>query len=286
MFCRCLVILALLPALARADAFDLYLNPTIASLVEGKNVKAITQLTPAMIIDHDRVLPKSSSAFLVVRTNNGRWAKLLLTAGKQKISDEKSVPIVSIDRYVTFKEGDERAVVVSGSNQSLFSGFRFSLDLGQVVPEEMVGDLRFVVNGDKNYTEPVGKAKMWLVTKHDPSIEPKKPGKLVVGEKFDASYFNGNYKLLDDGRRSGKLVLKVDEDGKTVNGAYYSDKDGAKYEVAGKIGTPIHSIEFTIKFPRTEQTFKGLMFTGDGKGIAGSSRLVDRESAFWAVREE
>jgi len=107
-----------------------------------------------------------------------------------------------------------------------------------------------------------------------------------MGEKFEPRYFSGTYKLHDDGRRSGKLILKVEEDGRAVSGWYYSDRDGQKYEVRGKVGTPVHSIEFTVKLPRTEQTFKGMLFTGNGKAIAGTSRLIDRDSAFYAVREE
>jgi hypothetical protein len=273
-----------LAACARADAFDLYVNPTLAKLVAGKDVRLVKRLTPALVDEHDRVLPRIPSAFLVVRTNGGRYAKLLVQAAKQKIA-EKAVPILSIERFVTYKEGEERAVLTSGANQSLYAGFRFSLDLGQVVPEAIGGDLRFVAEGGKVYAEPLGKAKLYLVTRHDPAIEPKKGAKFVMGEKFEARYFNGTYRLHDDGRRWGKLVLKVDDD-KRVSGSYYSDKDGQKYEVTGKVGTPLHTIEFTIKFPRTEQTFKGMLFTGNGSAMAGTSRLIDRETAFYATRQE
>jgi hypothetical protein len=154
-----------------------------------------------------------------------------------------------------------------------------------VVPEAVGGDLRFVAEGDKVYAEPVGKAKLYVVTRHDPAVEPRKGAKFVMGDKFEARYFNGTFRLHDDGRRSGKLVLKVDDD-RRVTGSYYSDKDGRKYEVTGKVGTPLYAIEFTIRFPRTEQTFKGMLFTGDGRAIAGTSRLTDRETAFYATREE
>ena len=85
--------------------------------------------------------------------------------------------------------------------------------MGQVVPEELGGDLRFVADGDKSYVEPVGKAKLYLLLKPLPEATPKKPEKLVIGDKFESRYFNGKYKLYDDGRRSGELVLKVDDDG-------------------------------------------------------------------------
>lgn len=278
-----LLALAALPA-ARADEFDHYVNPTLDKLVRGKDVAEVKRLTPALILDHDRVLPRRSSAFLVVRTNGGRLAKLLVHPGKQKVAD-KALPVLSIEEFVTYKEGEERQVLAGGKNLSLYDGFRFSLDLGQVVPEEVGGDLRFVVEGDKAYAEPVGKAKLWVVTRHDPAVVPKKQGKFVMGEKFDPKYIAGTYRLFDDGRRSGKLVLAVDGDG-DVTGSYYSDKDGTKYEVKGKVGEPKHGVEFAVMLPRTEQVFKGMLFTGDGKALAGTSRLERRETAFYAVREE
>lgn len=284
---RLLILLVLaVPSVVRADAFDPYTNPVLTRLIGGKNVQETKRLTPAQIVDSDRVLPRIPSAFLVVRTNGNRLAKLLVQAAKQKVDAERAVPILSIERFVTYKEGEEQTVLASGANQSLYAGFRFSLDLGQVVPEAVGGDLRFVVDGDKVYVEPVGQARLYLVTKHDPAVEPKKAGKFVMGEKFEPRYFTGAFRLHDDGRRSGRLVLKVDDDGRDVTGWYYSDKDGQKYEVRGKVGSPAHAIEFTVKFPRTEQSFRGMLFTGDGKAMAGTSRMIDREAAFYAVREE
>jgi hypothetical protein len=283
----CLGLLAvfLVSGAARADVFDYYINPVLSRLADGKNVKELKQLTPGTIVEHDRVLPRCTSAFLIVRTNGGRWAKLLVQAAKQKVPGDKAVPILYIERFVTYKEGEEQTTLASGKNQSLFDGFRFSLDQGQIVPAALGGDLRFVVDGDKVSTEPVGKAKLYLVTRHDPAVMPARAGKFVAGEKFEPRWFNGTFKLYDDGRRSGKLVLKVANDG-GVTGAYYSDKDGQKYDVTGKIGEPQHAITFEVKLPRTEQTFKGMLFTGNGKAIAGTSKLAGRESAFYAVRQE
>jgi hypothetical protein len=270
---------------ARADAFDHYVNPVLAKVVEAESTREVKELITRDLVENDRVLAGIPSAFLIVKTNEGRFAKLLVQPAKQKISDEKSIPMLLIDRYVTYREGEERTVLASGKNVAMFPGFRLSLDLGQVVPEDLGGDLRFVVEGDKLATRPVGKAKLYLVTKALPGVEPKKPGKLVVGEKFEPRYFNGTFQLYDDGRRSGKLTLKVEDDG-SVSGAYYSDKDGSKYDVRGKVGTPRHSIQFTVKFPRAEQTFQGWLFTGDGRALAGSSRLAEHEAGFYAVRVE
>ncbi|HEY7154209.1 MAG TPA: hypothetical protein VH575_09665 [Gemmataceae bacterium] len=271
--------------LRAAEVFDYYVNPVLARAVEAKETKEVKKLTRAMILDNDRVLPRTTAALLVVQTNSGRYAKLLVQVARQKIDAEHAVPILLVEHYVTYKEGEERAVQAEGKNLSLFPGFRLSLDLGQVVPEELGGDLRFVVKDGENYTEPVGKARLYLVTKALADAAPKKAAKFVMGETFEPRYFNGTFRLNSDGRRSGKLTLKVDEDG-SVNGSYYSDKDGAKYLVSGKIGTPKYSIRFTIKFPRSEEHFQGWLFTGDGQFLTGTSRLQEREAGFYAKRIE
>jgi hypothetical protein len=282
----CVVAALALAAPARADVFDNYTRPLLAKAVDGANVKEAKRLTSDELLEHDRVVPGVDDAVVIVRTNEGRFAKLAVEAGaRQRVGEDRSLPILIVDRFVTFKEGEERQILASGRTLRVFPGFRVSLDLGQVVPEEVGGDVRFVADGDKTYLEPLGKAKLYLLVKHLPEADPKKTEKLAAGEKFEPRYFNGKFKLYDDGRRSGELVLKVDDDG-SVSGAYYSDKDGAKYDVAGRVGMPEHSVRFTVKFPRSEQTFQGWLFTGDGKYLTGSSRLNEREAGFFAARVE
>jgi hypothetical protein len=278
-----LVALMSVPAGARADAFDNYTNPLLAKLPGSKYAEPVKQLTPEVMVQHSRALPGATAAFVVVRTNDGRLAKLLVRPAAHKVAPGKTVPIVFVERFVTYREGDERTVVASGHDVRLFAGFHFSLDIGQVVPADLGGDMRLVVEGDKNWLEPIGKAELFIVTAHHPDANPMKGAKLVVGAKFDPMYFNGAYKLHDDGRRSGTLHLKVLENGE-VEGYLYSDKDGQKYEVSGRIGSPKHVIEFTIQFPQTIETFRGMLFTGDGRAIAGTSRLQEREAGFYAVR--
>lgn len=278
-------VLSAVPVVARADSFDHYLNPILAKIPDSKSAEKVAQLTADMMIDHARVLPGITAAFVVVKTNEGRWAKLLLQPARHKITAATSVPIALVERFVSYREGEERTIVAKGENVRLFSDFRLNLDIGQIVPATLGGDLRLVADGDKVHLEPVGKAELYLVKKHLPEATPKKGVKLIVGEKFEPRYFNGAYKLYDDGRRSGTLHLKV-SDNNFVTGHYYSDKDGAKYDVEGKIGNPNHSIQFTIIYPRTVQQYAGCLFTGDAKAIAGFSRLQERETGFYAVRVE
>ena len=270
---------------APADAFDAYTNPLLNKALAADVVKEMKQVSSDDLLNNDRVLAGVDGAVLLVKSNGGRNAKLLVHPARQKIDAAHSVATVFIDRYVAFKEGEERTVLASGKNLALFPGFRISFDMGQVVPEELSGDLRFVVDGEKSWVEPAGKAKLYLLVKALPEATPKKPDKVVIGEKFEARYFNGKYKLYDDGRRSGELVLKVEDDG-TVTGAYYSDKDGSKYDVRGKVGNPDHAVRFSVQFPRAEQSFTGFLFTGDGKHLAGTSIMNEREAGFFATRVE
>jgi hypothetical protein len=225
---------------------------------------------------------------LIVHTNDDRYAKLIVQAGKFKVSDEVFVPVLTIERFVTYKEAEERAVRASGQNIPLYAGFHFHLDRGQIIPEKLGGDMIVVADEkekDSLLVKPLGKARFYLLTDPIEGIVPKKAPKLEVGEMFETRFFNGTYKLYDDGRRSGELKLQVHEDG-SVTGAFYTDRDGTKYEVEGKLGPPKHAINFTIKFPRTEQTFQGFLFTGNGKAIAGITKLQGREAGFYATREE
>lgn len=281
----CLLAALALPALARADSFENYTNDHLAKLVAGKNVTKIAELTPEMMVANSQVLPGISGTFVVVRTNEGRLAKLQLQPARQRISATESVPTLLIERYVTFSEGDEKHAHRKAKDIQLFDGFRYSLDLGQVVPETLDGDLHFMVEGNKTYMVPVAKAEMFLVTQHLAETNPKKEAKVAVGATFEPRQFSGSYHLHDDGRRSGILKLEAGKDG-DVTGFYYSDKDGAKYEVTGKIGNPNHFIDFIVTYPRTVQTFRGWMFTGDGKAIAGSARSQERETGFYAVRQD
>jgi hypothetical protein len=279
-------VVLLLPAAVRADSFDNYTNPLLAKLVKSDGAAKVERLTTDKMVEHTSVLPGVPGTFVVVKTNDGRWSKLILQVARQKISAQESVPILLIERLVTFREGDERAVQATATNVRLFSDFRYHLDFAQVVPPSLGGDLRFVADKEGERVEPLDKAELYLITRHLAEADPKRPPRPAIGTTFEPRFFAGSYKLYDDGRRSGELNLKVLDNGDII-GDYYSDKDGKKYDVEGKAGVPTpHSIEFKVFYPQTFQAFQGLMFTGDGRAIAGSSRLLNIETGFYAVRME
>lgn len=268
-----------------AEQFDYYSNPVLAKAIADGTAKEAKQLTGEQIGDLAGGLPDSPSAFLVVMTNDKRFAKLLVQPARQKVGADKQAPLLLVDKYTTFKGTSERAVQASGQALHLYPGLRLSLEIGQVVPADLPADIECVA-GEKGYLiKPVGAAKLYTIAQPIAGVVPKKAPKLVVGEAFETRFFAGKYKMHDDGRRSGILRLEVNDAGE-ISGTFTSDKDGREYDIQGKAGTPRHAINFTLKFPATTQTFTGFMFTGDGKAIAGTSKMLDRETAFYAERIE
>jgi hypothetical protein len=279
--------LVIVAASVRAEQFDYYTQPVLAKAISDGTLKEVTELSSDQVAEYTSALPDSASAFLVVATNDKRFAKLLVQPARQKIGD-KQAPLLLVDKYVTFKGTSDRAVQASGQSLQLYPGLRLNLDIGQVVPEAVAADLT-VIAADKDanafVVKPVKDAKLYVVTKPIAGVVPKKAPKLVVGEAFETRFFAGRYKLHDDGKRSGLLKLDVNESGE-ITGTFTSDKDGREYEVQGKAGMPKHAATFTIRFPATTQTFTGYMFTGDGKAIAGTTKMLEREAGFYAERME
>ncbi|WP_020469926.1 hypothetical protein [Zavarzinella formosa] len=283
-----LLSLAVLAATLHAEQFDYHTFPVLNKAVMDGSVKEAKELTSDQLGELTGVLPDTSSAMLIVVTNDKHFARLLVQPARQKLGMDKFATILLIDKYVTYRGTTERAVLVQGANTQVYPGLRMSLDIGQVVPEAIGGDLTVVANEkDPNQftLKPIKDAKIYVLAKPIAGVVPKKAPKLVVGEVFETRFFNGKYKLSDDGRRTGELRLEVTDTGE-IGGVFVSDRDGREYEVSGKAGMPKHQITFTIKFPATTQSFSGYMFTGNGKGIAGTTKIGEREAGFYADRVE
>jgi hypothetical protein len=272
----------LLPA--RADVFDRYTNAVLSKATEADGLKPADKLTAALVAQHSQLLPGSSAALVVVKTNSGRYSKLLLQLARQRTA-KGSLPIALIERFVTYKEGEEQAILSAGGPVHLYHGFHFSLDLGQVVPSEVGGDLSFWAMPGETWLQPVDSARLFVVTRPLPGTEARKLPRPMIGESFEARFFAGTYRLLDDGRRTARLVLRVSDEGQ-VSGEYVSEASGRSYEVSGRVGNPKHTVQFTVRFPQTEQLFQGWMFTHEGKYITGWTRIEEREFGWLAVRQD
>jgi len=263
--------------------FDRLQRLELAGLVQTPSFKAVDKVSELDLAENDRQLAPGGAAFVVARTRGGRYAKIRLIPGRLKSASGNLEPMILVEQFVTFKDGDQKAFVASGENRAIFPGTEFDLDLGQVVPERIGGDIRCASKEGNLALEVCPGAKLWLAIGNVPLPPNPDPGVRNGNDKFQASWFRGTYRLHDDGRRSGELSLLVMDDGE-IKGKYFSDKDGASYEVQGRVGPQLHQIQFGIRFPRTEQIYQGFLFTGDGDAIAGTSKVGDRETGFYAKR--
>jgi hypothetical protein len=267
---------------ARADRFDDISNPEIGRLIASGSATAVETLT-ATAVGPAPKLGGSQSAVVFVRTREGRSAKLLLQFGYQKLPGGR-VPMALIERFATFKDGEERTVTAKGGGTQLFAGLQFGFDLGQALPPAIGGDLDVQSESGQVVLRPVNGAKLFLLGKPLDAAAPGVAATAVTGGPIEPKHFNGRFKLFADGRRSGQMTLTVAEPAGEVTGHFYSDKDGRKYEVTGKLGPARHQVQLTIRYPQSVETLSGWLFTGDGQAIAGVSRLGDREAGFYATR--
>src|SRR5437764_1099233 len=115
---------------ACADEYDRYTNAALAKAADAPGVLAVDKLTPALVAEHGgKVVSGTGGVLLVVRTNGGHNAKLVAQLAQQRTAAGGTLPVGLLERFVTYKPGQERAVLASGPLVQLFDGFLFDLDL-------------------------------------------------------------------------------------------------------------------------------------------------------------
>lgn len=277
------LLIAFVPPAASADTFDRYTNSILAQVAGAKGVIEVKKLTPELATQHGgKLVADNGGVLLVVKTNGGFYSKMLVQFARQKAGG-KTVPVVLLERVTTYRLGQERAILASAPLVHLYRDFVFQLDLAQVVPSDLGGDLRYFMSGDEGALETIGAAQMFVVTQPIPGTESKKPVRPIMGEAFEPEHLAGTYRLVDDGRRTARLTLKLNPDG-SLAGDYTSEKTGQKYEVTGKLSAEKHHFEFSVKFPQSVQTFQAWAFTKDAGALCGYTKLQEREFGFYAVR--
>src|SRR5262245_42732956 len=107
--------LLLIVAPLRADQFEHYTNPAFDKAAsDDKLMKPLTEITSVQLGDHGDVLADTSATFLIVRTNDDRWAKMLVQPARQRFGKDVQAPMLLIEKLVTFKESTERTVKAKG----------------------------------------------------------------------------------------------------------------------------------------------------------------------------
>ncbi len=281
--------LLVVPTPGRADEFGRLLGPPLFDIPQQPNAHGQSQLSVRALEALPEVLRGERAALVIVTTDEGNMAKLLLSAGlRKRIGDggkEVLTPVLIVDRFETIDAGDRISWKARGRDTILFEGFEFDLDSGQVVPVGFGGDIRLSHGGaDGPELSALGANKLYTFEKPLP-VAPTSPGRPSSGRAVLPTDFSGRYSLMANGQMSGTLDLSVNPDG-MVSGQFRSDRNGAVYPVTGKVAADLsRKIEFTIQFPRSQQAYEGLLWTEEKNAFAGTVQILDHPFSFFAIRE-
>ena len=274
----------------RADEFSRLLGPPLFDIPHRPDARGQTRLGVRALEALPEVLRGERSALVIVMTDQGNMAKLLLAAGfrKRKGDDGKEIlaPVLILDRFETIDGGDRVTWKARGRDVVLFDGLPFDLDSGQVVPEGFGGDIRLIGHGADGQPElsALGANRLYTLEKPLP-VAPVSPGHPSSGRAVVPTDFSGRYRLMANGQMSGTMDLSVDPDG-MVSGQFRSDRNGSVYPVSGKVAADLsRKIEFTIQFPRSQQVYEGLLWTEGKNAFAGTVQILDHPYSFFAIRE-
>ncbi len=286
-------VLLTLPHLAHADWFDVLEGAVLRELalvaLDKQGMEATLDFQE--LAGATRVLPEIRAALVVVRTDQGRIARVLIEPAFRSPVDDRAdlVPIVILERFATFDAPACLERSASGGDVQLFDGFTFDLDSGQVVPQGFGGDLVVQTSlqpGSKEKTSLIAGpgVSLTLITK---SIEIS----TLVGDNrpshdrvIAASDFGGRFSLQTDGRSFGLLSLRVVSNG-PVMGTYRSKERGRLHNVVGRIiGDHSGHIKFSIQFPQAVRDYEGYLWSEGKAIIAGHTTMLGHTSSFVAIR--
>jgi hypothetical protein len=271
-----------LGSVAFADDFDLYTNSVLAKVSASDNATQIERLLVTDLLKTKPVLGRENGCFIIVRTDEGNWAKLVMTLSFRKHA-EGEVPLVVLQRFQCMRPGTENGRLAAGKDVYLFDGFQFNLDVGQIVPAGGGGDIVFQREGSAGFLRPLGTAKMYLV--HKPLVESSAASAASPSAgPVVADDFAGKFHLVASGKWSGQLTLTVSSAGE-VSGSYISDQTGADYPVKGFVSRPTHHVKFTVELPMAQQEFDGFLWTQGKNAIAGTMTLAGNTFGFIAIRD-
>lgn len=232
----------------------------------------------------DPISSRISSPCIVVKTDEDNLAKALVTWGfrKSKADDgsEVRVPVVLIERYVTYRGDRQNLTVATGKDVMLFPGFAFNFDIGQVVPKGQGEDIHA---NEKGALEPIGEAKLFGL--NGPAAPGRDEGKYPDPKSHagvQPTDFAGSWRVRIDGRWDGRWELDVD--GRSIYGRFISDETKSVYEVSGKVAGRPNNARFDIELANAAQSIDAFLWTKDKSAMAGVVTMADRKLGFYATR--
>jgi biopolymer transport protein ExbD len=274
---------------ARGDEFSQLEGPLFFELVGRADAHAHSSLTVPELDRLPVVLRDERTAFVIVRTDQGNLTKLLVSSGLRRLKPSEKegplVPVLVLERFETIDAADRRSLKARGKELTLFDGFRFDLDAGQVVPEGLGGDVVFLSNVPAGpRLAALNESRLFTLEKPLPALATN-PGKPSLGKAVVPGDFGGRFNLVANGQWSGTLSLAIDG-ARSVTGHFRSDRNGSAYPVTGTVSAEIpQRIDFSIQFPRARQLYEGYLWSEGKNAIAGSVSMLDHPYGFIAVRE-
>lgn len=264
------------PGLA-LDIFDRHTTFWLRQAV--KNIKPVATFESGDGASLNNLGPGITSPCIVLHTNNGNWTKALVGWGFRK-SEKGLVPVVLLERYVTYDNDRQDVAVASGQNVMLFPGFSFNFDIGQVVPADQGADIVF--NEDRQLAV-VGEATLHPL---NGSVVPGGDGESedpLDHEGVLPRDFSGTWKVDADGRWRGTWKMTVDDDG-NISGQHLSEETKSVYTLRGKVDNVPHRATVEVEFANATQSYDIYLWTKDKSALAGTTTLVGKTFGIYGIR--
>ncbi len=261
-----------------ADVFDKHTSDVLQKAVQKQ--QPLKQLSMDVAGRLKTLSPKMSAPCIVMKTNDGGWAKAMIGWGFRKGTD-KPIPVLVLERFVTYRSDRTSVTTAAGREVMLFAGFSFDLDIGQVVPEGQGGDVRLDATG---VIHAIDKSEIYTLdgsqlTEDPDDVEPDPNDHEGVLPRD----FGGSWTVDVDGRWKGELDLVIDDAGR-ASGTYRSDESQSVYDVTGRVSGLPHRIRLNLQLDNATQTFDAYLWTKDKSALAGTATLAERTFGFYALR--
>lgn len=267
-----------------ASASDLFDRHSVVELkLAAKSATALTEISSAAAAKWKPLSARISSPCLIVQSNDGNWSKALISWGQRKVKGrEQLLPVLVLERFVTYRADREGLTTASGKEVMLFAGHSFSFDIGQVVPTGAGADIEFT---DSGLIKPVGDAKLHGLNGSQLCVPDSNKPDPQDHEGVLPRDFGGTWKVSIDGRWTGTWEITVDEQ-RTVLGKFTSDDTKSRYELYGKVSNVPHQARIEIDLANTQVSVDAFLFTMDKASMTGTAVMANRKFGFVATREE
>ena len=262
-----------------ADVFDRHTHSVLKAAVKSQSPRMSLGLDEAVRL---KTLGSSiSSPCIMLQTNDGNLAVALVAWGFRRGADGP-IPVVLIERYVTWRSDRPEATAAAGRDVMLFAGFSFNFDIGQIVPDGQGGDLTL---SEKATLEPLDRAKLFAL---DGSVAPEPDEADSTPDDHEGvlpTDYAGTWNVNIDGRWRGEWELKLRGNGR-VEGTYLSEETRSRYPLSGRIGQLPNRLRLAIELTNSAQQVDALIWTTDKSTMAGSVTIAGRRFGFCAIRQK